>query len=380
MKKGHIYILLCAVILVGCGNESTQVENEVPVETATAHNSKALDFYGQISVPNKIDINIGFPIVINSIYVKEGQVVNKGEKLFSFDDSAYQAEIKQQEKKIEVLEAQLKKIQTANDATSIELVAKEQELALQKKYLNEDTNPDISVLKASLAIEEKTLSQLKDKYSLNQELYDAGSVPLKDLQAIETEINNVEQGILKIKTNMQQIIENKQIEVSRLETTIQTLKATIVENENKKISEAEVANKELESARLVLSNLKGKLDSPYIQGNDVICVTDTMVIDHINFNTGSCVQNMGQTIITGFNPNEKVAIIEIAPEEISNVQVGTQVTLKIEESDIEAKGTVKYIPKKSEIIDGKSILKVEISIDENIEAFHLNDQIEVTID
>ena len=117
-----ISIISAAFFLVSCGEKKKEAPNPanmpVPVNVVRIEPEKPLyydKFPGTVVALSQVDIHPEVEGYVTGIFFKEGDHVKKGQKLYSIDDSKYQASVNQAEANVRVSESNLDQAQKDAD-------------------------------------------------------------------------------------------------------------------------------------------------------------------------------------------------------------------------------------------------------------------------
>jgi membrane fusion protein, multidrug efflux system len=138
MKKQTIFLALGALIIAisSCGskNEAAQQAPPAPATINAVQVVKkqvtGIDQYPSTLVPlNEVEIRPQISGYITNIYVKDGQKVSKGQKLYEIDKSKYQAAKQQAEANVAIAEANIARI--TKDLVRYEKLLEQEAIATQ---------------------------------------------------------------------------------------------------------------------------------------------------------------------------------------------------------------------------------------------------------
>lgn len=102
-----IGMILVLALAAGCGKakENTQAS---AISLGAQTENQAVEVYGVIKASDVRDVVVDFPAYVESINVKEGQTVNKGETLMTLNVNDFKAQINEKESELDLLEDQNK--------------------------------------------------------------------------------------------------------------------------------------------------------------------------------------------------------------------------------------------------------------------------------
>lgn len=166
-------LLISCLILYACGEKKQEAPNPanmpVPVNLYSAHLEKPLyydRFPGAVVATMQVDIHSVVEGYVTGIFFKEGEHVKKGQKLYTIDDSKYQASYNQAQANVRVAESNLDQAQkdadryiylNEHDAVAKQILdhamttlqnAKNQLTASRQDLVKAQTDLNFSVIKA----------------------------------------------------------------------------------------------------------------------------------------------------------------------------------------------------------------------------------------
>lgn len=148
-----MFMLICVALLVlGCSREKVQKEPPAkPVETAIVTENDVpifIDSFGNLTAPYSVDIKSQVTGQITEVHFKDGDVVSKGDMLFTIDPSPYKADLDKAEAALAEDQANLK-LAIATRKRNKTLV--EKELISQQDYDQCVTN--VAALEAKVRLD-----------------------------------------------------------------------------------------------------------------------------------------------------------------------------------------------------------------------------------
>lgn len=156
MKRKHKFLWLIFLIfsLSACGqNVNTNSENE-----SLLTQEEYLNVYGDVKVDRSQEFVIDFPAKIETIFINDGDLVKKGDKLIALDLKDYLLEIQLKENEVQILESQLKKLSENSNPLMPDISRIQNELRIKENYLLTGEDPDLIPLKNRLEIIEKAIA------------------------------------------------------------------------------------------------------------------------------------------------------------------------------------------------------------------------------
>lgn len=237
--------------------------------------------------------------VVSEVFVKEGQVVKKGELIAKLDESQFQANYEATRSKVASLEATISRLRAEVFGEALkftdlskeysEFVSSQKELYQRRK---DALNDEIRVL-------ENALKLAGDELNLNKPLVKSG-----DIGAIE---------------------------LIKLERQVADLKGQIVNRKNKYFSESQA---ELTKTETELSSLKQELTEKNVTLDraEIISPMDAIVNNIVVTTRGARVR-AGDVIMQLVPIDELVIEAKLSPADISFVKVGQKASVKLDAYD-----------------------------------------------
>lgn len=377
MKLCKILIPLIGISLcVGCSSQETK--NVVKEEPIVSNNE--LEVEGQVYANKIKEIYLTVPAKIKTVDVLEGEVISKGMPLFTLDMTDYKNEVKLKEMNIAMMEEELNALQQNSNPLTIEIGSLQKELKLRKEYLNNQSDPEISILKNKVIAAEKKLKSMKADYEANKAFYKSGSISEKELNDLKENILEKETEIQNLKTNIGKSVDSIKLEINNLESKIES-KQMEVSQEDKNIT-ASIAVKKLkiEIAQEELEELKAKVKNMALKDNQIIAKEEKILVYDIQCVDGMQIGENTQLLAKYIDLNDLMVTINIPIEDLLSVQVGTEVELDIyTDQNAPIKGVVSRISERAVDIDGDSFVKTDVVVNEGVELLKLGAQLDATI-
>ena len=365
MKRWYFIVGLVLVlgVLSGCNKEIEATQSEVVTEEVT---SRSIKVDGTVRCTEKEDIYLEFPAILEKVYVEEGDIVKKGEVLFSFNNEDYIHNITEQENQIKSLELKLKQLQSQQTVGVSEISALKEKLQLKEGYLQNNTNPKMINLVSELELAKEQLGTLQDDYNNNQEVYEAGGVSEKTLIDLKEQISIKENLIKSIEKNIEDLKSSSQLEVEDIRASIDSKKVALSNAENTLAGDIEQTNIQLQMAKDTLTHLKEKLNKAYIKNQTVITTSDNMIISEVACHKGTRTSGKEVTLIKAISQDSLIVTLEVPAEEVGYLSIGQEVNIDAYIDEVNICGTVKRVSQKA-ITNDEDFVAVDIEITEGKE-------------
>lgn len=376
--KREIKILgvLVASLLMGCG----QVK-EVETETiATPVWDQTIDVDGKVEATEREELYLGFPAKIKAIHIKDGDIVSKGQALFTLDTKDYDEIIEEKEGEIAVLQAELEALKDPKNTLIADLQYVEEQIKVQQDYKNNETAPEIKKLKNNITVLNEEITTLKADYETNKKLQEVGGVSEKSLQEIkdkisakEKELENAESSIAEYKTNID-------LELSKLASQKQSLNLQMSETDRANAAQMKVLQVKIDNANMQLSNLKQKYQTVTLSKGQLLSQKDQLLVYDIQGFVGSQVAANTQFLARCANLNSIIVTIDVPVEDLLRVKIGDKVTINAyNEQTQEIEGTISHLSSHAIDKDGDSYIEAEVEITRGKELLQVDAQIDGTI-
>ena len=316
-----IGITVITVSIIGCSKKEPVVQETLIEKKDT----KVLDVEGNVQVKKSEEIYSDLPIVIDEILVEEGQVVHKGDALFTFNNTEYTSQIETYKSQIKIKEIALEKLKQNVTPTVIEINNLEKEVVNKKKEMNH--NLDIQLLEEELAYAKHQLALEEEKYAANEEIYEAGGIAEEVLRGIKENIVAKQNDISALHTKIEKIkCENNQ-EVQALQDKITAKQQEVTTTDQATKLDMETLEVEIKMLQQNIADLQQKMEKKNIQKNTFIVTADQMIIDKIYCNKGTRIQGNQSVIMTVQNLEDIRVALNIPIEDVNSIAIGDTVNI-----------------------------------------------------
>ncbi len=371
MKRLKISLLSFSVLLfTGCTSDQATITPDTSLETVPSQ----FVLYGEVKAHQKEEINIDFPAKVTAVHVENGDNVQKGEPLISLDLEDYKLQIATKEKEIQMDEVQLKQLIGNDNAQYAQLSSIKEQLQLKEGYIKEGTDPDVLALYNTLPALKEAATLSKQVYETNLSLFEAHSLSAhaletskQDYEAKLKELENVQLSIEKIKAN-------RKIEVANLTSQLKSTQVLSSNIDLEKQTSIEMLQLKIEANKLTLENMKKKLEKDYLKENDIIALTDNLIVYDIECSKGSYVAGVNglspTPLLKAVSRNTLYVIADIPEESLSQVTAGVPVSIILadDNKDLPAiKGTVEKISEQAVEKDGDTVVEASIEVQTGVD-------------
>ena len=292
--------------------------------------------------------------VVTAIFVKEGDIVKKGQVLVTLNPIQFQTKYNENKKRLMQLKAkmsrlkaeysgeELKKIDCVIDGEKCEKKIVQDELNLYRSdilELQRNISKQLEQLKAKkseLKDAKTKYKSAKENYESLKEEYDAKKSLLKDKIFSLYEIKNLRRDLIKSQTEMESAKES----INQAKAKILEIKNAIEESKlkfkNKAGNEYNTALSEYNSLIEQQKNLKSIIKRTVVRSP-----VDGMINEMFVHTIGTSVPPGGEVLSIVPDTKDLVAEIKIKPKDIGKLHIGQTVTLKITAYDSSVYGNLK---------------------------------------
>lgn len=375
-RKIKILGVLVVSLLVGCG----QVK-EVETEAAAAPVwDQTIDVDGKVEATEREELYLGFPAKIKAIHIKDGDIVSKGQALFSLDTTDYDEMIGEKEGEIAVLQAELDALKDPENTLIADLQYAEAQIKVQQDYKNNETAPEMKQLKNNITVLNEELTALKADYGTNKKLQEVGGVSEKTLQEIKNKISAKEKEIENAESSLAAYKTNIDLELSKLTAQKQSLNLQMSETDRANAAQMKVLQVKIDNANTQLANLKQKYKTVTLSKGQLLSQKDQLLIYDIQSVVGSQVAANTQLLARCANLNSMIVTIDVPVEDLLRVKVGDKVTVNAyNDQTQEIEGTISHLSSHAIDKDGDSYIEAEVEITKGKELLQVDAQVDATI-
>ena len=320
MRKS-ILVLLMIGILVMSAACSKPAEDAAAEVTPTPVPEKSVEAFGIVEANEIENISLDIGAEVESVNVKEGQQVKKGDVLLSLNIKEYMESIKSKQHELSVIRLEAQKLD------------------------KESTNPDIEKLNNDLVFANEQLQKAVQELETRKKLYESGALSQAEYDTFVKAVADKEKAAADIRFGIDSTVRNNDLELA-----IHKEKAAAMESE--------------------IKQMKNKINTSNILGNNIVCDIENGIIYELGYKAGDMVDSDAK-ILSVLNLDTLVVKADVAEEFIKDVRLGANVEIvPVADKARLYKGKVISISKKAIEQNGETIIPVEISI-ENKDSFLL---------
>lgn len=364
--------LACILLLVpACGKSESESTLSGSVNTGDLSEEKdaslELDVYGDVKVDKSEEMTVDFPAKVKEVFVKDGDLVKKGDKLLSLDLEDYRLEIKTKENEIRMDELELKKLEANRNPQLLESESIREELQVKQHYLT-GSDPDLVPLENSLAIIEKSIKTAQNQYETNKQLFEIDSLSQEELTLSEQTLKSKQKEKADTLTAIEKVRTNRKLEVNALRSQLQSTKVQSSNTDQQKAFDIEKLKVKIETAKLELNFMKNKLNKPYIRGNDLIASSDNLIVYDIHCIKGTEISSEFGPLLKAMYQDTIYVTADIPEESLTHIKVGApaSVVLADEKAGV-VTGKISKIANRASEKDGDTMIEAIIQINKGKE-------------
>ncbi len=320
MRKSILVLLMLGILIISaaCGKPAEDAAAEA---TPAPVPEKSVEAFGIVEANEIENISLDIGAEVESVNVKEGQQVKKGDVLLSLNIKEYMESIKSKEHELSIIRLEAQKLD------------------------KEITNPDIQKLDNDLAFAGEQLQKATEELETRKKLYESGAVSQAEYDTFVKAVSDKEKAVADIRFAMDSTLRSNDLELA-----IHREKAAAVESE--------------------IKQMKNKINTSSISGNNIVCDIENGIVYELGYKAGDMVDS-DTRILSVLNLDTLVVKADVAEEFIKDVSLGASVDIvPVADKAKIYKGKVISISKKAIEKNGETIIPVEISI-ENKDSFLL---------
>ncbi len=319
MKKKSIWkhgvaMFLCASLLVtGCGGKKADSAGERQQAETEQEQDREINAWGEVKYRTSYQMVIDFPAIVDSIEVKEGDVVHKGDVLAVLNMDEFTKTI-----------AKLEDQRAAGEAAL------------------EGMNQNTAGVTAQIGSQRRNVEVAQTDLNHAKVLFDAGDISKTDYDKYVTNLESQKAGLKVLEVQLDQLTKSNS------------------SNLNQQASSNAALDKELDI-------YKSRLNKPYLNGNQIVSNVENGIVKNITVENGTILGSDSKQILVMDIIDQDSAYIsaEVDEEYISEITLDSSVRIvPVMNPDLELKGSVSQIAAMAEEKDGNRIIKVWVLPDD----------------
>lgn len=302
-----LIILIISVVLIFLLGSKDQGYSEETAQTKDI--TTYYSFSGNIEAKYSQTVYSKNILPIKKIYVKEGEDVKKGDKLFVFDDSSIASSIDQAAAAVGIAKINYEKAKSSTKDAQI-LQAKSAVDSAKIAYDNAKTNLDSATL-----------------------LYNQGGITAQELAQAQSAFDTA----------------NIQFTNAQKSLTIATQSAE---------QNIQIAKEQLKQAQASYDNITQQADDLVVTAEISGEVSDIYAKENQTVTIGSPIMNIA-------NYDQLEVTVKVDEYDLAAISVGKEVSLTVSALDIEVGGTIYKVSKQATVVNGVSFFPTKIAIEAN---------------
>lgn len=313
MKKRILAILMISTVLLtaACSKPAKDTAAEA---APTPVPQRTVEAFGVVEANDIENINIDILATVLDVNVKEGQPVKKGDILLTLNMKSYLEQLKNKQHELSIIRLEAAKL------------------------ASESSNPDIEKLGNDLKYANEQLEKASKELDSQKKLFDSGAISKAQYdeyaKAVEAKSKNAED----IKYGLDSLMRS-----NGLDSDIQSEKAATIEGE--------------------IRLLKDKVSKEYMSESNIICPMDNGIVYELGYKAGDVI-NSEKKVLSLMNMDTLVVKANVAEEFIKDVKPGAKVEIvPVADKSKLYSGKVTAIAKKAQVVNGETVIPVEISLD-----------------
>ncbi len=407
MKKKIIIGVLAVILLVGGvivfrnGNaeEKAKQATAEPEEKAAAEKElDSVDVYGTVESKEKRSIRLDAPAKIEGVHIEEGEEVENGTKLMTFDLQEAKTELAAKRQKLDQVETELESLeeqfQLKREKIKNQLAAEKEIYHQQQKQLERleeelaaEDSPDFKKLAQKLSAARREYKRSQEKLKKKQKLLEQEAVTESEVEEMEAALKQKKEAVEEIKLSIEELSYKKERELEDLKSSfisqeqqLEQLKIELAELKLNRKQDYKAKQAEVAELKNQVKKLAAELEADYLQEDQLVADWKTGVVYDIGYQVGDSI-NQEQPLLRVMSTEELVVEVEVPEEFIKDISLGAKATIvPLADSSREYEGEVTRIANKAVDKDVETVVPVEISIADQDEFLLPNFNVDVAIE
>ncbi len=370
MKKRYILIpiivLFLVVILIKFKSSSTSNLLQVSTENVTTKQLVTeINSTGVVALSNSNRFYSSSSATIKEIYVEEGDYVNKGDVLFTYNENALD-DLKNQ---LENTKLEIKANEIALNSINVEIDENS-----KKEYLSNINLCQSNIKSINYKIEQMNLQitqakteseKSKKDFENNKTLYANGGISLDLLNESENEYTKSLNNLDILTSQLNELYLSLDTEKANKELAEAKYNKYVNQNNSNEIKNKKQAQQvNLEQSKLKLKQIQNEISK--FKTKEIATHSGTIINIQDSFKTGSSISE--GTYLFEISDGNTVINLDVPEYEINNIKLNQTANIVCDGSETELKGIVTKIYPTSEkkIINSKekNVVTVEVTLNE----------------
>lgn len=291
--------LIVTLIVVGIvkntgGAGSGPVFSVAAAEIKKDDISSAISANGTVAEVEKSEVYFDTPVKVTKLYVKQNDIVKKGQKLAEFDFDDLNSKLEQAKLEKQSMELALQKLKVTDTTVSV--------TTAQNSYKSAESG---------VASAQRAYDKAKKQRSDTKSLYDLGSASKSELDNAESALKDAEEALNNAKLKVETERENLS---KTTKTNSQSISTKQIDIQSQELA--------IEKAELNIKDLESKIK----KSNDAMFAPMNGVVSQVNVAVGSLTPN-NQTVFTVLNPDKLEVKLKINEYNAKMVKPGQTVDI-----------------------------------------------------
>lgn len=322
MKKILLMLILGMVLLAAACGKPEAAAAEADAAPAPEP-PKTVEAFGIVEADHIENISLDIQAEIESINVKEGQLVSKGDILLTLNLEPYKLLLQSKQIELKILNLEAEKLAV------------------------ESSNPELQKLANDLRYAEEQLNKAEAELDAQKKLYESGALSKSQYDEHVKAVEAKSKSVQDIRFSMESLLRS-----NGLEAAIRSERAAAVEGE--------------------IRQLKDKLNKDYVSGSNIVCPIEKGIVTELGYKAGDGISSE-KKIMSLMDADTLVVKANVAEEFIKDVKLGAKVDIiPVADKNRKYAGRVSAIAQKAQLQNGETVIPVEITI-ENNDSFLLPD-------
>lgn len=320
-------VLLLVMNLAGC---QVAAQNNGIQESEPEVREQMIEAFGTVRCRERRNIAVDFPITVETVAVREGQIVHQGDVL---------ASIKQDEMNAQI---EMKKLQLSGERENLRVL--NQEIDDKKELLASGQDPDLVKLKYELESAQKNLEKLLSEMADKKRLVAVGTLTQNEVELFQKQIDAAEKSIEDFKLAITGHDFSRKMEIKQLENQTVAWKNSI------------------DLLQLELAQLNDKKVHDDITGGSIISTLDRALVEGV-FVTNGDMPAVSAKLFSLIDINTQYVEARIPEEFIKDVKVGMEArVIPLADKTMTYTGEIVQIAQKATPENGETNVLVEIEL------------------
>ncbi len=303
-----LVLTLAASLLAGCQAQKPQEEAEPTTEAQQIE--RQIELYGTVDVRQSLNVSLEKTVEIVDVFVKDGQVVKKGDALFSVSLDSLKRDAALLEKKIDVAEKQLE----------------------DKDFDYKKASVNVRQLKGKLADAQKTLAQ-------NRELLAAGAISKREFDTSAQVVSELKNSLSSAQLDVGNVVDK--------------------DDQAEQLKVIEIAEYQRQ-----YDEIMDILGSELLVDDKIVSPLNRATVTQLRLTRGAYLAAFNSALV--LNDLDSLVIkATVIEEQIGSIKQGQAVTINpIMDKTISLTGKIDFISSEAKIVNNETVVPLEITFED----------------